>query len=148
MHEAPKKSFGIFFLIGKIDKRWYEIKFSCKEILLKFTINYSLFMLNYNWQHCSAISLTVIMLCVCTKRVCMCNYELVCKAVWLAFSCQTSAISLPFILICWAKYAALLYTRNLLFKSNESWMPLEKFLICINVALKFCKKLPICRMAS
>jgi len=46
--EAPKKSFGIFFLIGKIDKRWYEIKFSCKEILLKFTINYSLFMLNYN----------------------------------------------------------------------------------------------------
>ena len=37
-----------FFLIGKFDKRWYEIKFSCKEILLKFTINYSLLTLNYN----------------------------------------------------------------------------------------------------
>ena len=36
---------------------------------LKFTINFSLFKHNYNWQHCSAISLTVIMLCVCTKRV-------------------------------------------------------------------------------
>ena len=36
---------------------------------------------------------------VCTKRVCVCNNELVCKAVRLAFSFQTSAISLPFILI-------------------------------------------------
>ena len=41
------------------------------------------------------------MLCVCTKRVCVCNIELVCKAVWLAFSCQTIASSLPFILIAW-----------------------------------------------
>ena len=39
------------------------------------------------------------MLCVCTKRVCVCNNETVCKAVPLAFSCQTSAISLPFIRI-------------------------------------------------
>ena len=37
------------------------------------------------------------MLCVCTKRVCVCNTQLVCKAVRLAFSCQTSAITLPFI---------------------------------------------------
>ena len=29
--------------------------------------------------------------------MCVCNTELVCKAVRLAFSCQTSAISLPFI---------------------------------------------------
>ena len=97
MHKAPKKSLGFFFLIGKIDKRWYEIKFSCKEILLKFTINYSLFKLNYNLQQCSAISLTVVMLCVCTKRVCARFTELVCKAVRLVFSCQTSAISFPFI---------------------------------------------------
>ena len=68
-------------------------------IWLKFTINYSLFKLNYNWRHCSAISLTVVMLCVCPKRVCVWNNELVCKAVRLALSCQTSAISLPFILI-------------------------------------------------
>ena len=39
------------------------------------------------------------MLCVCIKRVCVCYKELVCKAVRLTFSCQTSAISLPFILI-------------------------------------------------
>ena len=49
--------------------------------------------------NCSAISLTVIMLCVCTKRVCVYKRKLVCKAVRLAFSCPTSAISLPFILI-------------------------------------------------
>ena len=73
MHEAPKKSFGIFFLIGKIDKRWYdEIKFSCKEILLKFTINYSLFKLNYNLQQCSAISLTVVICCVSVPKECAC----------------------------------------------------------------------------
>ena len=59
-------------------------------------LNYSLFKLNYNWRHYYAISLTVVMLCVCTKRVCMCNTELVCKAVRLAFSYQTSAIALPF----------------------------------------------------
>ena len=41
-----------------------------------------------------------------TKRVCVCNKELVCKAVRLAFSCQTSAISLPFILIPWSKQLA------------------------------------------
>ena len=66
-------------------------------IWLKFTINYSLFKLIYYWQDCSTISLTVIvMVCVCIKRVCVCDTELVCKAVWLAFSCDASAISLPF----------------------------------------------------
>ena len=40
-------------------------------------------------------------LCVCTKRVSVCDTELVCKAVRLAFSCQTSVISLPFIPIPW-----------------------------------------------
>jgi len=69
------------------------------KIWLKFTINYSLFKLNYNWRHCSAISLTAVMMCVFTKTVCVCNNELVCKAVRVAFSCQTSAISLPFIII-------------------------------------------------
>ena len=39
-----------------------------KYNIYKFTINNSLFKLNYNWRHCSAISLTVVM-CVCTKRV-------------------------------------------------------------------------------
>ena len=73
-------------------------------IWLKFTINYSLFKLNYNWRHCSAISLNVFMLCVCTKRVCVCNTELVCKAVRMAFSCQTSAIALPFIPIPCSMY--------------------------------------------
>ena len=58
-----------------------------------------IFKLNYNWRHCSAISLTKAMLCVRTKRVCVCDNKLVCKTVRLAFSCQTSAISLPFILI-------------------------------------------------
>ena len=77
--------------------------FHAKNIIwLKFTINYSLFKLNYNWRHCSAISLTLVMLCVCIKRVFVRNYELVCKAVRLAFSCQTRAISFPFIPItCW-----------------------------------------------
>ena len=56
---------------------------------------------NYNWRHCSAISLTVVMLCVCFKRVCVCNTELLCKQVPLAFLCQTSAISFPFIAIPW-----------------------------------------------
>ena len=41
------------------------------------------------------------MLCVCTKRVCVRYTELVCIAVRLAFSCQTSVISLPFIPIPW-----------------------------------------------
>ena len=84
----------------------YEPTFHAKNIIWvynKFTINYAVFKFKYNWRHCSAISLTVVMLCVCTKRVCVCNNELVCKAVWLAFSCQTSAISLPFILIPWAR---------------------------------------------
>ena len=49
----------------------------------------------------TTISLTVVMLCVCTERACVCNKELVCKAVRLAFSCQTSDISLPFILTPW-----------------------------------------------
>ena len=40
---------------------------------------------------------------VCTKRVCVCNNELVCKALRLASSCQTSAISLPCIFIPWHK---------------------------------------------
>ena len=39
------------------------------------------------------------MLCVCNNGECVCNIELVFKAGRLAFLCQTSAISLPFILI-------------------------------------------------
>ena len=50
----------------------------------------------YNGRHFSAISLTVIMLCVCTKRICK-VYKLVCKTARLAFSCQTSASSFLFI---------------------------------------------------
>ena len=80
----------------------YKSNYHAKNIIwLEFTRNYSLFKLNYNWQHCSAISLNVVMLCVCTKRVCVCDTELVCKAVRLAFSCKTSAISIPFILLPW-----------------------------------------------
>ena len=49
---------------------------------------------------CSALSLTVVLrVCVCTKRVCVCYKELVCKAVQLAFSCQTCAISILFIFV-------------------------------------------------
>ena len=75
----------------------YKPNFHAKRIWLKFTINYSLLKFNYNWRHCSANSLTVVMLCVCTRRVCVRNTELVCKVVRLAFSFQTSAISFPFI---------------------------------------------------
>ena len=39
---------------------------------------------------------------VCTKRVCVRNSELICKAVRLAFLCQISAISFPFIPIPWS----------------------------------------------
>ena len=78
------------------------MNFDAKNIIwLKFTINYSLFKLNYNWRHFSAISLTVFMLCVCSKGLCVCDKELVCKTVRLAFSCQTSAVSLPYILFPW-----------------------------------------------
>ena len=68
---------------------------------------------NKNSLFCLSLTMTTlfcnfldcnVMLCVCTKRVCVRNNELVCKAVRLAFLCQTSAISLPFIhilcLIC------------------------------------------------
>ena len=76
--------------------------FHAKNIIwLKFTVNYSLFKFNYNWRHCSAISLTVIMLFVCAKSVCVRFTKLVCKAMRLAFSCQTSVISFPFIPIPW-----------------------------------------------
>ena len=55
----------------------YKPNFHAKNIIwLKFTINYSLFKLNYNWRLCSAISLTVVMFCVCTKEVCVCNTQL------------------------------------------------------------------------
>ena len=37
--------------------------------IFKFTIHYSLFKLNYGWQHCSAISLTAVMLFICIIRV-------------------------------------------------------------------------------
>ena len=58
----------------------YKLNFHAKNIIwLKFTISKSLFKLNYNWRHCSAISLTEIILCVCTKRLCVCNNELVCN---------------------------------------------------------------------
>ena len=36
-----------------------------------FTINYSLFKFIYNWRHCSTISLTIVMVCVCARRVCV-----------------------------------------------------------------------------
>ena len=37
----------------------YKPNFHAKNIIwLKFTMNYSLFKLNYNWRHCNAISLT------------------------------------------------------------------------------------------
>ena len=67
----------------------YKPNFHAKNIIwLKFTINYSLFKLNYNWWHCSAISLTV-MLCVITKRVRVCDNELVCKQCdWLSHARQ------------------------------------------------------------
>ena len=39
--------------------------------------------------------------CVCTKRVCVKFTVLFCKAIRLAFSCQTSAISFLFIPIPW-----------------------------------------------
>ena len=46
--------------------------FDTKNILwLKFTKNGSLFKFNNNWRYCSAISLTVVMLYVCTKE-CAC----------------------------------------------------------------------------
>ena len=79
--------------------------FHAKNIIwLKFTLNYSLFKFNYSWRHCSAISLTVVRLCVCTNWVCVCNSALVCKAVRLALSCQTSASSFPFIPIPWVHH--------------------------------------------
>ena len=56
------------------------------------------------------------MLWIWTKKMYMCDNKLVLKAVRLAFSCQTSAISLPFILIPWfkliRKYAVLLTLRR------------------------------------
>ena len=45
--------------------------------------------------------MTVVMLCVCTKRMCVRFTLLVCKAVRLAFSWHTSAISFTFIPIPW-----------------------------------------------
>ena len=54
------------------------------------------------------------MLCVCTKRVCVRFTVLVCKAVQLAFSCQTSSILFPFIPIPWFW----LFNRCLSFQSS------------------------------
>ena len=72
----------------------YKPNLHAKNIIwLKFTINYLLFKLNYNWWHCSTISLTVVMLCDCTKRVCVRIPNLSAKQC----SWQTSAISFPFI---------------------------------------------------
>ena len=99
-----KYNIHIFSILFIHLSQHHKPNFHAKNIIwLKFTINYSLFKLNYNWRHCSATSLTVVMLCVCTKIVCVCNIELVCKAVRLAFSCRTSAISLPFIPIPWER---------------------------------------------
>jgi len=53
------------------------------------------------------------MLCVCTKRVCVCNTELVCKAVQRTFSCHTSAIALPFISIPWFDCTIVNYVKIL-----------------------------------
>ena len=77
----------------------YKQIFHAKKIIW-LSVQYKLLViheLNYNWQHCSAISLTVVMLCICSKRVYVRFTEIVCKAVRLAFLCQTSAISFTFI---------------------------------------------------
>ena len=99
-----------------------KAKFPRKEynLIKLFTINYSLFKFNYNWRHYSAIPLTVVMLCVCTRRVCVKFTTLVCKAVRMAFSCQTSAISFPFIPIPWFNLPLvnLEMSNTTIFKSN------------------------------
>jgi len=60
----------LFIVNCLLKNKHYKPNFHAKNIIwLKFTINYSLFKLNYNWRHCSAISLTVTMLCVCTNSV-------------------------------------------------------------------------------
>ena len=60
------------------------------------------------------------MLCVCTKRVCVRFTELVCKAVPLAFSCQTGAISFHLIPIPWVVVnAALKEVLNIIIKKKN-----------------------------
>ena len=61
------------------------------------------------------------MLCVCTKRVCVYYNELVCKAVRLAFSCQTSAISLPFILIPCLYMTTFRLKRSIVYRHTNSF---------------------------
>ena len=78
----------------------YEQNFHAKNIIwLEFTINYSLFQLLIIIDDIVLQFPWLSMLYVCIKGVYKCNNKLVCKAVRLAFSCQTSAISLLFILI-------------------------------------------------
>ena len=97
-----KNKFNIHVILFIYLSQKYKPNFHAKNIIwLQFTVNHSFFKFNYNWRHCSPISLTVVMLWVCTKRVCVRNTELVRIAVWLAFSCHTSAIFFPFIPIPW-----------------------------------------------
>jgi len=97
----------------------YNANFHAKNIIFIKVYNklYSLFKLNYNWRHCSALSLTVVILCVWIKRAYVCDNKLVCKAFRLTFSCQTSPISLPFIFILWLKPSSFqsMYCRSLQF---------------------------------
>ena len=76
----------------------YKQNFHAKDILwLEFKINYSFFQLLIIIDDIVLQFPWLSMLYVCIKGVYKCNNELVCKAVKLAFLCQT--ISLPFILI-------------------------------------------------
>ena len=90
----------IYILKSTLKRQIFMQEYNLIKVYNKLKL-YSLFKFNYNWRHCSAITLTVVMLCVCTKRVCVCDIELVCKAARLGFSCQTNAIFFPFIHIPW-----------------------------------------------
>ena len=64
---------------------------------------------------------------VCLYQKSVCQFKvLVCKAVRLAFSCQTSAISIPFIPIPWTKLTEL--TAQLKYADIYSHMALENWL--------------------
>ena len=94
-----KNKFNIHVTYYLYLSQHYKPNFQAKNIiLLKFTINYSLFKPYYNWQYCSALSLTVVILCVCTKRECVCDNKVVCKAVLLAFHARPVPFPFPLFL--------------------------------------------------
>jgi len=79
----------------------------------------------YNFLDCSHV------VCLYQKSVCQFNV-LVCKAVRLAFSCRTSAISFPFIPVPWVTlYAS--YRLNLLLLKGQICVTLNTY---INYAFK------------